>query len=142
MSLIPGLGWSPGEGNGNPFQCSCLENSVDREAWLATVPGVTKNQTWCSNEMTTAKWLINSAEILSGGQQRDSAVHVHVSISLRLPSHTDFGIVNCWQVLGSQKNCDMLTKISELNIANISLLKHQCNAFFLLMQSVWRKLNH
>ena len=35
----------PGEGNGNPFQYSCLENSMDRGAWLATVHGVTKNRT-------------------------------------------------------------------------------------------------
>ena len=33
MSLISGLGRSPGGGNGNPFQCSCLENSIDRGAW-------------------------------------------------------------------------------------------------------------
>ena len=33
--LIPGLGTSPGEGNGNPLQCSCLENSMNREAWRA-----------------------------------------------------------------------------------------------------------
>ena len=31
--LIPGSGRSPGEGNGNPLQCSCLENPMDREAW-------------------------------------------------------------------------------------------------------------
>ena len=31
--LIPGLGRSPGEGNGNPLQYSCLENPMDREAW-------------------------------------------------------------------------------------------------------------
>jgi len=31
--LIPGSGRSPGEGNGNPFQCSCLENPMDGEAW-------------------------------------------------------------------------------------------------------------
>ena len=31
--LIPGLGRSPGEGNGNPFQYSCLENPMDGEAW-------------------------------------------------------------------------------------------------------------
>jgi len=31
--LIPGSGRSPGEGNGNPFQYSCLENPMDREAW-------------------------------------------------------------------------------------------------------------
>ena len=36
-----GLEDSPGEGNGNPHQCSCLENSTDRGAWLATVHGVT-----------------------------------------------------------------------------------------------------
>ena len=39
--LIPGLGGSPGEGNGYPLQYSCLENSMDRGAWLATVHGVT-----------------------------------------------------------------------------------------------------
>ena len=37
--LIPGLGRSPGEGNGNPLQYSCLENSVDRGAWQAIVHG-------------------------------------------------------------------------------------------------------
>ena len=37
--MIPGWGRSPGEGNGNPFQCSCLEDSMDRGAWQATVPG-------------------------------------------------------------------------------------------------------
>ena len=39
---IPGLGRSSGEGNGNPFQYSCLEKSMDRGAWQTTVPGVTK----------------------------------------------------------------------------------------------------
>ena len=42
--LIPGFGRSPGEGNGNMFQYSCLESSMDRGAWWATVHGVTKNQ--------------------------------------------------------------------------------------------------
>ena len=37
MGLIPGSGRSPGEGNGNPLQYSCLENSTDRGAWWATV---------------------------------------------------------------------------------------------------------
>ena len=43
--LIPGLGRFPGGENGNPFQYSCLENSMDREAWRVTVHGVTKSQT-------------------------------------------------------------------------------------------------
>ena len=43
LGLIPGLGRSPGVGNGNPLQYSCLENSMDRGAWWATVHGVEKN---------------------------------------------------------------------------------------------------
>ena len=39
---IPGSGRSSGEGNGNPFQDSCLENSMDREAWRATIHGVSR----------------------------------------------------------------------------------------------------
>ena len=45
LGSIPGLGRSPGEGNGNPFQYSFLENSMDRGAWQAPVHGVTKSQT-------------------------------------------------------------------------------------------------
>ena len=45
MGLIPGSGRSPGVGNGNPLQYACLENSMDRGAWQATVHGVTKSQT-------------------------------------------------------------------------------------------------
>ena len=45
VSLIPGSGRSRGEGNGNPLQCSCLENPTDRGAWWATVYGVAKSQT-------------------------------------------------------------------------------------------------
>ena len=42
VGLIPGLGRSPGEGNGNPLQYSCLGNSIDRGAWQVTVHGVSK----------------------------------------------------------------------------------------------------
>ena len=45
LGSIPGSESCFGEGNGNPFQSSCLENSMDREAWRATVHGVTKSQT-------------------------------------------------------------------------------------------------
>ena len=45
LGLIPELGRSPGEGNGNPLQYFCLENSMDRGAWWATVHGVTKSWT-------------------------------------------------------------------------------------------------
>ena len=43
--LIPVSGRSPGEGNGNPLQYSCLENPMDREGWWATVHRVAKNWT-------------------------------------------------------------------------------------------------
>ena len=43
MGSIPGLGRSPGEGNGNPPQCSCLENPMERGAWRATVHVVTNS---------------------------------------------------------------------------------------------------
>ena len=49
MGLIPGLGRSPGGGNGNPLQYPCVENLMDRGAWWATVHGVSKNQTQLSN---------------------------------------------------------------------------------------------
>ena len=42
---IPGLRRSPEEGNGNPLQYSCLENTMDRGAWQATVHGVAKSKT-------------------------------------------------------------------------------------------------
>ena len=45
VGSIPGSGRSPGEGNGNPLQYSCLENATDRGAWQATVHRVTKSQT-------------------------------------------------------------------------------------------------
>ena len=47
---IPGSGRSPGEGNGNPLQYSCLENPMDRGDWQATVDGVAKS--WAQ-----LKWL-------------------------------------------------------------------------------------
>ena len=46
---IPGSGRSPAEGNGNPLQYSCLENSMDGEAWQATVDRIPKSWIWLSN---------------------------------------------------------------------------------------------
>ena len=45
LGLIPGLGRFSGEGNGNPFQYSCLENPMDRGAWKAAVHGVAEGWT-------------------------------------------------------------------------------------------------
>ena len=56
VDLIPGLERSPGGGNDNPLQYSCLENPMDRRAWWATVHGVTKNQTELSTHSCTLSW--------------------------------------------------------------------------------------
>ena len=53
MDSIPGLGKSPGEGNGDPLQCSCLENPMNTGARQATVHGITKSQTWLSTHTAT-----------------------------------------------------------------------------------------
>ena len=49
VGSIPGSGRSPGEGNGNPLQYSCLGNPMDRGTWWTTVHGVTISWTWLSN---------------------------------------------------------------------------------------------
>ena len=52
LGSIPGLGRSPGEGNGYPLQYSCLENSMDRGAWRVTALGVAKSRTRLSDQHT------------------------------------------------------------------------------------------
>ena len=71
--LIPGSGRSPGGGNGNPLQYSCLGNSMDRGAWWATVPGVTQSWIWLkqlsmhANRFRDTNWLIwGSTHSVSG----------------------------------------------------------------------------
>ena len=61
-SSIPGLGRSPGEGNGNPHQYSCLENPIDRGVWWATVHEVSKSQTQLSDTQREQK--NNSSSII------------------------------------------------------------------------------
>ena len=72
LGSIPGSRRSPGEGNGNPFQYSCLENPMDRGTWWATVCRVTKSQ-------TQLKWLskhtqdLNMMGFLGGVSGKDPA---------------------------------------------------------------------
>ena len=66
--LIPGLGRSPGEGNGNLLQYSFLENSMDGGAWWATVHGVAKSWTRLSDFTFTLikdNWMLISASVFS-----------------------------------------------------------------------------
>ena len=57
LGSFHGLGRSPGGGHGNPLQYSCLENSMDRGAWWATVHGAAQNQTWLK-QLSTHTWYI------------------------------------------------------------------------------------
>ena len=60
LGSIPGWGRSPGEGNGNPLQYSCLENPMDGGAWWATVHRVTKSRTQLSDFTFTFQFLNSS----------------------------------------------------------------------------------
>ena len=55
---IPGSGRSSGEGNSSPPQYSCLENPMDRRAWSATIPGVSKSRTRLSNFTFLSLWVL------------------------------------------------------------------------------------
>ena len=57
VGSIPGSGRSPGGGNGNPHQDSCLKNPTERETWWAIVLGVTKSQTQLSHDTATGCWV-------------------------------------------------------------------------------------
>ena len=62
-SSIPGLGRSPGEGTGNPFRYSCLENPMDRDAWWATVHRVTKCLIQLNQPSTHTPFLFSKGRI-------------------------------------------------------------------------------
>ena len=77
VGSIPGSGRSPGEGNGNPLQYSCLGNSMDRGAWQATVDGVSKSWTKLSMHTYTINGINFSVFLVS----KISSVPFYVSIS-------------------------------------------------------------
>ena len=63
LGSVPGLGRSPGEGNGNPLQYSCLENPMDRGTWQAPVHRVAKSQTQLSNFIFTFTFILHSTAL-------------------------------------------------------------------------------
>ena len=73
------LGWedSPGEGNGNPFQYSCLENPMDGGAWQAIVHGVAKSQTWLSDFTFTFLSCLYSIQFPLNGNTSQIIVQYH-----------------------------------------------------------------
>ena len=92
--MIPGSGRSPGGGNGNPLQCSCLENSMDRGPWWATAHGVTEeSDTTEHSETKTAvetPSTVNKppAFCLAGLSKVSPGGHRRAHTSLRSPLHT------------------------------------------------------
>ena len=86
---IPGSGRSPGEGNGNPLQYSCLENPMDGAAWWATVHGVAKSQTRLSDFTFTFHF---------HASEKEMATHSSV-LAWRIPGTEEPGL----QSLGSQR---------------------------------------
>ena len=73
VGSIPGSGRFPGEGNGNPLQYSCLENSMDRGAWWTTVHAVAKSQTWLSTH-TVTQWYSCQQSFLESLMNMESEV--------------------------------------------------------------------
>ena len=72
--LVHGLERSPVEGNGNPFQHFCLENSKDRGDWQATVHGVTRSWTQLK-QLSTAQYTTKEARIYNG-EETFSSINV------------------------------------------------------------------
>ena len=83
LGLIPELGRSPGEGNDNPLQYSCLENSTDRGAWLAIVHWIAKSQTW------------QEFSVVSSGANRDGTSDLACSCSASMCQVCPFNICMC-----------------------------------------------
>ena len=86
MGSIPGLGRSPGGGNGNPLWYPCLENPTDRGAWRAMVHGVaesdmTQHSTYIIDEQRCVGFRV---------QQRDSVSHIRVYSFFKLFSHLGY----------------------------------------------------
>ena len=106
--LIPGLGRSPGEGNGNPLQYSCLENPTDGGAWQVAVHGVAKSRTRLS-DFTSLHFLAQQEVPRSSCTFPDPALKSTISpkgpgsswwgIAFR---RQDFGITVCSLLLGNQ----------------------------------------
>ena len=78
LGSIPGSGRSPGEGNGNPIQYSCLENPMDGGAWQATVHGVPKSWTRLSD--FTFTFQLKKAMYLRHGGEMGSEQDFHETL--------------------------------------------------------------
>ena len=108
LGSIPGSGRSPGEGNGNPLQYSCLENPMDRGAWWATVHGVAKSWTRLSDFTFTFKSIIAKRIDVNCGWQISTSLWMTVEINCMCVNwcvRTKLHFSICWrQIMEKQKH--------------------------------------
>ena len=125
---IPGLEKSPGGGNGNALRYSCLGNPMDREAWWATVHGVTKSQVWLS-DWEPILTFIRSPWLHHLRNQEAAYVIFHRRASQIFENTVSFAIT----VVLKTHICDWYIK--ELNITQ-SLQRLMCH--FLCSKHQWK----
>ena len=80
--LIPGSGGSPGEGNGNSLQCSCLENPMDRGAWQAADHGVAKVAYDLGSKPPNGKEIQGKRDILMSPVYLAPVISPHFSLTV------------------------------------------------------------
>ena len=105
---MPQSGRSPGEGNGNPLQYSCLENSMDRGAWQATVHGISRVE----HDLVTKPHLLDPAIIKTEhSKNKDHGIWSHHFMANRWGKN---GISERLYFLGLQKSLQMVTAAMKL----------------------------
>jgi len=117
-----------GEGNGNPLQCSCLENPRDGGAWWAAVYGVAQSQTWL-------KWLSSSSS--SSSFTLCSSVTLSIVLHLYTLKHQETMItflfrkvIHILKHIRGEKWCSMFTQIFTISVAFPSFLKFQVSLWY------------
>ena len=98
LGSIPGLGRSPGEGNGNPLQNSCLENSMDRGAW------------WCHKELDTTEWFTVTLKNHRIEITKDSVLTLTKQSKNKKALSNSERIIRKWKLLPWERKC--LSRIS------------------------------
>ena len=125
LCSIPGLGRSPGEGNDNPLQYSCLENPMDRGAWRAIVHGVTKSWTWLSDFTKEVSNYLSTTKSSWIGKLFDSTYHnfqlclsVYITALPFLSSVTFFPVGYVWPTVNTSINMFQVKERKELKERN------------------------
>ena len=126
LGSILGLGRSPGEGNGNPLQCSCLENPRDEGAWLAAIYGVAQSQTWLKQLSSSSSRSFPMSWLFASGSQSIGAL---VSASV-LPMN-----IQGWFPCGLTSLISLLSRGLSRVFSSTTFQKHQF--FTSINESCW-----